>query len=134
MFVFTFYFSNDAEGLRPMPMGQNGGPGPGGPGGGFPGRGGPEPRGPSPSDGGEPSDDGDGPGPHRRKTEKPEKTPEKGGKRKALVKDAKTTKATKDGKTTKDAKNKKMTDAKNKKMTDAKNKDGKKKVMKVQGK
>ena len=39
MFVFTFYFFNDAKGLRPMPMGQSGGPlgGGGGPGGGgFP--------------------------------------------------------------------------------------------------
>ena len=34
MFVFTFYFFNDAKGLRPMPMGHSGPPGGGFPGGG----------------------------------------------------------------------------------------------------
>ena len=70
-------------------------------------------------DGGD-EDDGDGPGPHRRrktdKTDKPEKTPEKGHSRKQ-VKDAKTTK---DGKT-KDGKKKdaKKTDAMHKKVVKA---------------
>ena len=114
MFVFTFYFSNDAKGLRPMPMGHSGPPG-----GGFPGGGdGGGPGGGGLSDDG--GDDGDGPGPHRRKThktekpEKPEKTPEKGRKQKAPVKDAKTTKATKD------AKNAKKDATMKKKMTDKK--------------
>ena len=121
MFVFTFYFFNDAKGLRPMPMGQSGGPlgGGGGPGGGgFPDGPGGGPGGLS-LDGGD-EDDGDGPGPHRRrktdKTDKPEKTPEKGHSRKQ-VKDAKTTK---DGKT-KDGKKKdaKKTDAMHKKVVKA---------------
>ena len=120
MFVFTFYFFNDGKGLRPMPMGQSGGPPGGGPGGGggFPDGPGGGPGGLS-DDGGD--EDGDGPGPHRRrktdKTDKPEKTPEKGQGRKQ-VKDPKTT--TKDGKT-KDGKKKdaKKTDAMHKKVVKA---------------
>ena len=119
-----------------MPMGQSGGPlgGGGGPGGGgFPDGPGGGPGGLS-LDGGD--EDGDGPGPHRRrktdKTDKPDKTPEKGQGRKQVkdaktpakgqsrkeVKDAKTT--TKDGKT-KDGKKKdaKKTDAMHKKVVKA---------------
>ena len=130
--VCCFNFFNDAKGLRPMPMGQSGGPlgGGGGPGGGgFPDGPGGGPGGLS-LDGGD--EDGDGPGPHRRrktdKTDKPEKgqgrkqvkdakTPAKGQSRKE-VKDAKTT--TKDGKT-KDGKKKdaKKTDAMHKKVVKA---------------
>ena len=101
-----------------MPMGHSGPPGGGFPGGGD--GGGPGGGGLSDDGGDDELQDGDGPGPHRRKThktekpEKPEKTPEKGRKQKAPVKDAKTMKATKD------AKNAKKDATMKKKMTDKK--------------